>query len=424
MEEYIVKAEKMVFGGNCLGKIDGKVIFIPNTIPEELLKIRIIKSKRDYDVAEIISILEPSPYRRNVECVHYEKCGGCNLLHIDSEYQKKLREMILKELFLKEKIDLDYINIVSDSNLEYRCRMQIFDGGLKSKHSNNIVAINDCLCATPQIRNWLKKTEYSKRKKGKQHIFADKRICIENNTNQFFIAENKPTSENQDNLVIGKTKRKIKNKVKKHFYGTLNSPETVCTVELSIQHEESLIKKRISFDIRGFFQSNLFVLEKAISQIYKYISNIPTNKKRALDFYSGAGTFSVFLADFFENITLVEHNRDALVYAEQNLIKTKHTSYGVSGEFWVQQYANKDILQNGNYDLVIIDPPRSGIEKPVIDFLCKSNIPRIISISCDPATHARDCAILMKAGYKIKQMYLLDFYPNTSHIESMAFLEK
>ena len=225
-------------------------------------------------------------------------------------------------------------------------------------------------------------------------------------------------------LVIGKTKRKIKNKVKKHFYGTLNSPETVCTVELSIQHEESLIKKRISFDIRGFFQSNLFVLEKAISQIYKYISNIPTNKKRALDFYSGAGTFSVFLADFFENITLVEHNRDALVYAEQNLIKTKHTSYGVSGEFWVQQYANKDILQNGNYDLVIIDPPRSGIEKPVIDFLCKSNIPRIISISCDPATHARDCAILMKAGYKIKQMYLLDFYPNTSHIESMAFLEK
>ena len=98
----------------------------------------------------------------------------------------------------------------------------------------------------------------------------------------------------------------------------------------------------------------------------------------------------------------------------------KHVSYGMSGANWV-----KNCLQYcPSFDACLIDPPRSGMEREVCDFLCKSNIPQILSLSCDPRTHARDCKKLIKAGYKLEKIYLLDFYPNTSHIESLAIFHK
>ena len=107
------------------------------------------------------------------------------------------------------------------------------------------------------------------------------------------------------------------------------------------------------------------------------------------------------------------------IFAEQNLAGTKHVSYGLSGANFVKTCASS----LPQFDACTIDPPRSGMEKEVREWLCTSKIPLILSLSCDPATHARDCARLISAGYSLKQMYLLDFYPNTSHIESLALLE-
>ena len=97
-----------------------------------------------------------------------------------------------------------------------------------------------------------------------------------------------------------------------------------------------------------------------------------------------------------------------------------HVSYGLSGANWVKNCAS----MCGEFDACVIDPPRSGMEKEVCDYLCKSGIPQIRSLSCDPATHARDCAKLIAAGYSLEAIYLLDFYPNTSHIESLAVFVK
>ena len=135
--------------------------------------------------------------------------------------------------------------------------------------------------------------------------------------------------------------------------------------------------------------------------------------------YSGCGSISTFLTEKYENVVLVEHNRDALVYAEQNMAGTKHISYGLSGAAWVKSCASSLPA----FDAVTIDPPRSGMEKEVCTWLCQSKIPLILSLSCDPATHARDLARLLACGYNLKEIYLLDFYPNTSHIESLAVLE-
>ena len=116
-------------------------------------------------------------------------------------------------------------------------------------------------------------------------------------------------------------------------------------------------------------------------------------------------------------MTIVEHNRDAIVFAEQNLQGTNHESFGLSGEKWIQTKPATD------FDAVVIDPPRSGMEDVVCKYLCETKIKKIRSVSCDPTTHARDTAKLIKAGYKLKKLFLLDFYPHTSHIESLAWFD-
>ena len=141
-----------------------------------------------------------------------------------------------------------------------------------------------------------------------------------------------------------------------------------------------------------------------------------------MDLYSGCGTFSAFLADSFNEVQLVEHNRDALVFAEQNLFGKKHVSFGQSGEQFVKM--RRELIKHPeSFDAVVVDPPRSGIERGVTDWLIAEKTHQIRAVSCDPATQARDVSRLVRGGYTLTRLYLLDFYPQTSHIESLACLE-
>ncbi len=396
--------DKIVFGGNSIAKFNGKNIFIPYAIPGEKIEIQITEQKRDYDNAIITKIIEPSPYRVKPECKYYEKCGGCNLMHIDSEYQKTIRKEILNDIFAQNGINLnDNIQIISGPFNNYRCRFQLNNGGLSQKASNEIISIDECLCAENCINDYLKNTPFDQRAKGRTHLFGSSFV----NTEETKVKVASECQKEQKNFVANKTRKKIKIKENHYFAGTVLSPENVVTVELN--------GKLLSFDIRGFFQSNLFVFEKVLQLICQNLDG----GKNVLDMYSGCGSISAYLADIFECVTLVEHNRDALVFAEKNLSGKKHVSYGMSGEAFIKNC----VAYCPPFDAVVIDPPRSGMEKSVRDYLCKNKIKKICSLSCDPATHARDCKELIASGYKLTKMYLLDFYPNTSHIESLAIFE-
>jgi len=394
--------DKLVFGGNSLGKINGKTVFVPYAIPGEELEVNIIESKRDYDVAEIVEIIKPSEHRVKPDCKYYGKCGGCNMLHIDGNYQKELRKQILSDIFEQNGVNLNDIKIIDGPDCNYRARFQLNDGGLSEKHSNVIVPVTNCLCAEAPVNEYFANTSFEERKNGRIHLFGSD--FIQQDTKLLISKQEKV----QKGIQTNKTKKKLKLKENHYFAGTIASPENTITVNLA--------GKNLSFDVRGFFQSNLFVFEKVL----KFISSNLPPCENVLDMYSGCGSISAFIADKAENVVLVEHNRDALVFAEQNMAGKKHISYGVSGENWVKNYASMCPA----FDACVIDPPRSGMEKAVRDYLCKSNIPVIFSMSCDPATNARDCAELIKAGYSLEEMYLLDFYPNTSHIESLAILVK
>ncbi|MCQ2592704.1 MAG: 23S rRNA (uracil(1939)-C(5))-methyltransferase RlmD [Treponema sp.] len=426
MEIVTVNTEKIVFGGNSIGKIDSKTVFIPYSLPGETLSVNIVQHKNDYDNAEIIKIFSPSPFRVKPECKYYGICGGCNMMHISPKEQKNLRKQMLYDAFSNNKIILekDFIQIVSGPDYNYRARFQLNDGGLSEKNGNTIIPVDECLCAEKVVNDYLNQNSMENRPKGRAHIFGSEKVVLtseknvqnattasfENQFPQLKIAtpaiEKSQSPYKTQNNDKKSNKRKLKIKENHYFAGTIVNPENTVTVKL--------LDKNISFDVRGFFQSNLFVFEKVLQLI---LDNLPGGKS-ILDMYSGCGSISAFLTDKYDEVSLVEHNRDALVFAEQNLAGKKHISYGLSGANFV-----KNCAQFCNFDACVVDPPRSGMEKEVCDYLCKSKIPYICSLSCDPSTHARDCSKLIKAGYSLEKLFLLDFYPNTSHIESLAIFK-
>ena len=411
MEPVTVRTEKTVFGGNTIAKIDSKTVFIPYTMPDETLSVNIVQHKNDYDNAEIIKIIEPSPYRVQPKCKYYGLCGGCNMMHIQSDYQRKLRLQMLKDAFESNKIKLqDYCEpqIISGPDFNYRSRFQFTDGGLCQKNGNTVVNIDSCLCAEQEINDYLKTTPQAQRPEGRTHVFGSSRLVSDSNSSQkvkITIPEDKKVYKN---IQPNKSSKKLKIKENKHFAGTVISPQNTVTV--------TLLDKQLSFDVRGFFQSNLFVFEKVLQKLLELLPG-GTN---ILDMYAGCGSISCFLPQKYKHVTLVEHNRDSLVFAEQNMNGAPHLSYGLSGAAWVKTCAQTCPV----FDAAVVDPPRSGMEKEVLDYFCKSGIPFIAYLSCNPSTQSRDCAKLISNGYKIKQAFLMDFYPNTSHIESLVILEK
>ena len=411
MELQNIITEKMVFGGNCLGKINGKNVFVPFALPGEKLEIRITEQKNDYDNAEIVNIVKESENRIKPECKYYGICGGCNMMHIKAEAQTEYRRQMLFEMLKNNGIDfpLEKIQAVTGPAKGYRSRFQLTDGGLSEKRKNTIIPIDQCLCAEKPINKYLSETEVKFRPSGRIHFFgSEKAVTLDGKQLNTPVIE-KPQEKTVHKIIQSKkSSKKYKFKENKYFAGTAASPENEVTVQLS--------DKKLTFDVRGFFQSNMFVFEKTCCLIRDLL--IPSDN--ILDMYSGCGSLSVFASDKAGKVTLVEHNRDALVFAERNMAGTNHISYGMSGENWVKNCSPTC----PHFDAIVIDPPRSGMERPVLDYLIKSKALQIISMSCDPATHARDLAKLLRNGYEIKNVYLLDFYPNTSHIESLVELRK
>lgn len=360
--------QKMVFGGDCLAKMEGKVIFIPFVLPNEEIEIKIIQETKNYSKAIPIHIITPSNQRVEPQCKYYTVCGGCNIQHASYEYQRALKKAIIQENFTRffYQQGLTFTNPIIEvygNPWEYRNRFQFTNGGLIGVNRTEIIPITDCLCATPLIRNALQYNEFTgKNFNTRLSVFAT------------------------DNEIYFEPNRRVRIKI---------------------------MDKTLFFDVNDFFQSNIAVLEKTIPLVAEGLMG-----ENLLDMYSGVGTFSIFLQEQFKNITLVELNAHALNFAHNNFIK-KITKYPVSGRKFVKKYGNQ---RNGHYDAVIVDPPRKGIEKEVIQWLIKTKPHHIRSVSCDPVTHARDIAQLVKAGYTIERLYFMDFYPQTHHIETLAWL--
>ncbi|MGI5074660.1 class I SAM-dependent RNA methyltransferase [Treponema vincentii] len=374
-----VIAEKIVFGGKALARIDGKTVFIPFALPDEELDITVTENRRDYSEAVIKKVVTPSPHRIEPPCPYFGQCGGCNLQMADDAYQQSLRQAMVAELFTRAHVTPERPPVfTAGPSWEYRNRFQfhVDKNGTIGMHgfaSNTVVPVRDCPIAVPALRSVLqqgglqKLFPHSKKiDKDRYHVFAQDAVY---------------------SPILPGASARVK--------GTV-----------------------LNFSVFGFFQSNIAALEKLIEPV----ADLPSCT-RILDFYAGVGTFSAFLTEKAVELHLVEHNERALLAAQQNLdriIAEKNSScrcffHTVSDAGWPDIPAAKL-----KYDAVIIDPPRQGVHSRVLTYLGQAKIPRIHYVSCNPATFVRDAKKLTSLGYRFTEYRLFDFYPQTHHCELLG----
>jgi len=367
---HTIKTTKYVFSGSSLATLNGKVVFVPFSLPNEKLKIEIVNEKKNYINAKIVDVLEASPDRVEPACKYFYRCGGCNMQMAKDEVQRSLRYSSVEDTFFKFRLEAP-IEIIFDKDWGYRARFQFHIHEKKlcllGQKSSTFIPIEDCPVACQEIRAWLTSSPiFENVEEGTRlHVFA----C---NGNVF-------TDLKDENVLL------------------------------------NLLNKHFSFSSKGFFQSNLGMLEKLITILDEYIGE----GTRLLDFYSGVGTFSSFFADKFSEVHLVEHNKGSIEMAKINLKLNKNKKqffHTISAENWNRLNASELF-----YDVAIVDPPRTGIDKHSIVWFCQKHTKKLFYVSCDPVTFSRDAFILMsQGGYKLEKYYLLDFYPQTHHIESLG----
>ena len=382
MKIHEVEIEKIISNGCGLGRIDGKAVFIPYTIPGERAAIEILEEKKGYMNAKMRELLHASPFRTVPVCKYYYSCGGCTLQHMDYKRQLEERRNLIAEAVERNgKIAAPEIEIISgtpEEQYNYRCRAQFHrtsenKPGLKKRNGNEVIEIDFCPVCNTGINNFLKSSP----------LLEKERVTVFAPNDSFYYEKNQ--NPNYDSVIDsdGVIEVKIKDKI-------------------------------IKTDVGCFFQSNLMMLDKTIELITGFMEgNI------YFDFYSGVGVFGLFLPENAELIVSIESDKRAIMYAKENIKTTKNIKKYFFGEK-VEKFIDK--WKGDIPDTVILDPPRTGISDSVKNYLADKKVKNIIYLSCDYATLGRDLGFFAKKGYCNEKLFFLDFYPQTTHAELLTIL--
>ncbi len=363
-----IHIEKLVPGGDGLARNQGKVFFIPLVAPGETIDAEITEQKKKYGKARCLKIYDHSPYRVEPVCAYYGRCGGCNLQHLDYNYQVLLKKEFIQDLFGKMagiSLPADY-EFRKSPPFGYRHRIQVQrEGkktGFKERSGSSVIEISDCPILTAPLN------QYLKRKKSEQY------------------------SSNTREMIF-------------------SSGDSIHTEMNNREISYNLLGKTVYFRTDLFFQSNHYLLPDLIKYVMDGLQG-----ENAMDLYCGTGLFSLFLKDCFKNIIAIEINPETEKYYHKNLEGSHYSYYGMSLEQWLKKGLHK---KNPKMDLVVLDPPRSGISESVRKFLIESKPDRLVYVSCDPATQARDTKELINHGFIISDMKGFDFYPHSNHMENV-----
>jgi 23S rRNA (uracil1939-C5)-methyltransferase len=388
-EVFKLRLLEIAPGGDALGRLEGKPVFVEGGAPCETVCCRIVHEHNTWARAELLEVVEPSPARVNSVCAFYGKCGGCNLQHIDIDAQLAAKAAILKDSLLRiGGLQPPEPKIFPSPPWEYRNRMQFHcfrqkaksaesrQYGLKGRQSGEIIEINDCPVAVEGIREILKPAKETG-KKGKEITLP--------------VEKDRFTVFSKDDVLLSEGGRQK---------GSIR-----------------LLEKEILLDTGIFFQSNCFMLEKLITEIRAVAEGADRNMPMA-DLYCGVGTFAFFLGGMFPKIFLAEESKTAVSLARENLRGAQAEFFAVRDTEW------SSVLFRRAFGFAVVDPPRAGLAPKLAAALALEGPPVLVYVSCDAASLARDSKILTNGGYALKKLSFFDFYPQTAHIESMAVFER
>ena len=414
--------EKMVYGGSGMGRINNTIYFCPFVLPGEVVSITSQTKKKHYVEAVPKHIIEASKKRIVPTCHYFTQCGGCDYQHIDYNEQLYIKKDILKETFSRiGKISADNIEIFSSKeHYNYRNKIQLKirnkKMGFYARQTNKIVPINSCQIAHKKINEVITILEKI------FQLIPDTPMDIHllashNNDCVMKILLLKPTTSLD---VIEKT-----------FINTFNDivtglvfyvKENSCLKELSFYGNKHINERvhnmNFQININSFFQININQLEHMLDIIIDYITS--HNIQKAADLYCGVGTFSIPISKLLKNVIAIENNSSAI----NDAIANAYTNNCNNITFINKNVEDSlNILYEEKCDLIIIDPPRSGLKQNIINNIANS-AKSIIYVACDPSKQARDIRLFINSGFILKNIMFLDMFPQTYHIESICILEK
>lgn len=438
-DELVVTIERLGANGEGVATVDGKIVFVPFSLPGEKVKIHIVCDKKTFFYAKVVEVIERAKDRCNPKCDHFQKCGGCDLQHLSYDSQLLYKQNLVQKTLEKYAKIAQKPSKTQKSEKEYRYRNKFAfpveeqNGeiviGMYKKNSHVIVPVEDCLLQSENnkkiikiVKNWLETYHISaynpQTKKGiVRHIvvrenesdfiltivvsdekfdnFAGLIAELKNAFNVFGVYKNVKKQDN--NVIFGN--------LDVHIYGIKE-----------LEFDEFGIKYQVNN--RSFLQVNDFVKHKIYSQILNFVEG----QENIIDAYSGAGLLSAIMAKSAKHVYGVEIVKEASQNAEKlKKINNLYNLININGDC-AEEIPKLAKKLNGNY-AIVVDPPRKGLDPKVIEAFKISEPKFIVYLSCNPATLARDLKLL-EEKYIATQILPYDMFPQTANVETLVYLEK
>jgi len=433
-----VRIEKAVYGGDGLARLaGGKTVFVPLTLPGELVDVRVGAEKRGYAQAEATAIVETAPERVAARCRHYGVCGGCSYQHAEYAAQVAMKRSILRDTLERAGVSAPEIALHAGPEWEYRNRVRMhflrhgcgteqseakLRLGYKQRRTNTVFALEECpiaaqllvraaerLCATMQDATWA-------------DAALEAEFSCDESESALQIAIRVKASTKVSAAELGMMMERME---LKELRGAGVFEETVegeAPREIAkwgaeaMQYAVGGREYRVS---RGaFFQGNRFLTGKLVK-----LATEGRSGALAWDLYAGVGLFSVALAEQFERVVAVEVAAAAIGDLQHNLAKAgkQHRAIAQTTLEFLERTASPSSRRPP--EVIVMDPPRAGVGAAACKLLAQVGAKELVYVSCDPVTLSRDVAGLIESGYKLHALHLVDLFPQTFHMETVAVLK-
>ncbi len=444
-EEYVVEIIDNGFKGEGIAKIENFTIFVDGAIKGEKIKIKILKVTTSHAFGKIIEIIEKSENRIEEDCSTYKKCGGCELRHIDYETTINMKkysvENTLKKTLSRKDIEVNEV-IKMDNPYFYRNKLQYPIGvddnnnpvmGVYAQRSHKIIETNECRIQNKLCQN-IAKDIFKFIKENNIKVYNEKtltgsirhiivRIGIKTNEVLVTLVTNERKIEKENLLVkyITEKYKEIKTIAKninpKNTNVVLGNKTEIIFGDGYI--EDYIGKFKFKISPRSFYQVNPVQTEKLYSKAVEYAGL--TGEETIFDLYCGIGTIGIFASDNVKKIYGIETIKEAIDDAKENAkINAVNNSEFFVGD--VEKVLPEFIKErNITADVIFIDPPRKGCDNTALETILNIEPKKIVYVSCNPASLARDLKTL-EEKYKIEKLAICDMFPFTHHVESVTML--
>lgn len=428
MKEIELTIEKIAYGGWGMGRIAGKIIFVPYTIPGERVIAEIAREKKNYAEAFLREIKEVSPLRQRPFCNLFGQCGGCHYQHLAYKEQLRIKEQMLKE-FLAPLLAEDspckiYSLFPSPEEFGYRLRAQLKGAGKGEKHilgfyerkSHQIVEVKECPLLHP-LANLILQGVREGIKKDKELIVKNLEVHVSPEEGRGIIClqgEDKNLEMFASRLLghMPQLKGIIVKGEKNYTRG-----ETTLEYQWLGAPGGRKIMGQVSYD--SFMQTNASVNRELIKKVLEWAEL--SGKERVLDLFCGLGNFTLPLGQIAQEVWGIDINTSAIAMARQNATKN-----GLENCHFILGLAEEELAKLKEkiegIDAVVLDPPRAGAGKKLLKLVVELQPKKIIYVSCEPPTLVRDLKLFHSWGFELQKIQALDMFPQTYHFEVIAAL--